>query len=84
MLFYLILQMNLKKLILPMTDKNDNAYKSIGEVAKILNLVNKKNGKLNTHQQSDFGKIFYNYQTQIFFLVIEDIMTINLFIYSKK
>ena len=32
-----------------MTDKNDNAYKSIGEVAKILNLVNKKNGKLNTH-----------------------------------
>tara|TARA_B100001996_G_scaffold363624_1_gene332048 strand:- start:139 stop:522 length:384 start_codon:yes stop_codon:yes gene_type:complete len=29
--------------------KNDNAYKSIGEVAKILNLVNKKNGKYNTH-----------------------------------
>ena len=32
-----------------MTDKNDKAYKSIGEVAKILNLVNQKNGKLNTH-----------------------------------
>ena len=32
-----------------MTDKNDNAYKSIGEVAKILNLVNKKNGRLNSH-----------------------------------
>ena len=32
-----------------MTNKNDNAYKTIGEVAKILNLVNKKNGKLNTH-----------------------------------
>ena len=32
-----------------MNDKNDNAYKSIGEVAKMLNLVNKKNGKLNTH-----------------------------------
>ena len=30
-------------------NKSDNAYKSIGEVAKILNLVNKKNGKLNTH-----------------------------------
>jgi len=29
--------------------KNENAYKSIGEVAKILDLVNKKNGKLNTH-----------------------------------
>ena len=32
-----------------MTEKNDNAYKSIGEVAKILKLVNQKNGKLNTH-----------------------------------
>ncbi len=32
-----------------MTNKNDNAYKSIGEVAKILKLINKKNGKLNTH-----------------------------------
>jgi len=29
--------------------KTDNAYKSIGEVAKILGLVNKKTGKLNTH-----------------------------------
>ena len=30
-------------------NKTDNAYKSIGEVAKILNLINKKNGNLNTH-----------------------------------
>ena len=29
--------------------KSSDAYKSISEVAKILNLVNKKNGKLNTH-----------------------------------
>ena len=29
--------------------KSDEAYKSIGEVAKILDLVNKKNGSLNTH-----------------------------------
>ena len=29
--------------------KSDDAYKSIGEVAKILDLVNKKNGSLNTH-----------------------------------
>ena len=29
--------------------KSDDAYKSIGEVARILNLVNKKNGSLNTH-----------------------------------
>ena len=32
-----------------MIHKNNNAYKSIGEVAKILNLVNKKKGTLNTH-----------------------------------
>ena len=30
-------------------NKTDTAYKSIGEVAKLLDLVNKKNGKLNTH-----------------------------------
>tara|TARA_B100000902_G_C26552075_1_gene547678 strand:- start:129 stop:506 length:378 start_codon:yes stop_codon:yes gene_type:complete len=29
--------------------KNKEAYKSIGEVAKILNLINKKKGILNTH-----------------------------------
>ena len=32
-----------------MIHKNNNAYKSIGEVAKILNLVNEKKGTLNTH-----------------------------------
>ena len=29
--------------------KSNEAYKSIGEVAKILNLINKKNGSPNTH-----------------------------------
>ena len=29
--------------------KSEDAYKSIGEVAKILDLVNKKNSSLNTH-----------------------------------
>ena len=29
--------------------KSDSAYKSIGEVAKLLNLINKKNGNPNTH-----------------------------------
>ena len=29
--------------------KSDDAYKSISEVARILELINKKNGKLNTH-----------------------------------
>ena len=32
-----------------MIHKSDTAYKSIGEVAEILNLVNKKKGTLNTH-----------------------------------
>tara|TARA_B100001769_G_scaffold262480_1_gene244945 strand:- start:510 stop:893 length:384 start_codon:yes stop_codon:yes gene_type:complete len=31
------------------TEKFDQAYKSIGEVARLLKLVNKKNGNLNTH-----------------------------------
>ncbi len=32
-----------------MINKSDKAYKSIGEVAKILDLVNNKKGTLNTH-----------------------------------
>ena len=32
-----------------MIHKKNNAYKSIGEVAKVLALVNKKKGTLNTH-----------------------------------
>ena len=32
-----------------MIKKEDNAYKSIGEVAKILKLINNNSGKLNTH-----------------------------------
>jgi DNA-binding transcriptional MerR regulator len=32
-----------------MIHKTNEAYKSIGEVAKILNLVNKRKGTLNTH-----------------------------------
>tara|TARA_B100000959_G_C14681907_1_gene500966 strand:- start:18 stop:401 length:384 start_codon:yes stop_codon:yes gene_type:complete len=40
--------------------KSDNAYKSIGEVAKILNLVNKKNGCLNTHTIRFWEKEFKN------------------------
>ena len=32
-----------------MINKTNNAYKTIGEVAELLNLKNKKNGKLNTY-----------------------------------
>ena len=46
--------------------KNDKAYKSIGEVAKILNLVNEKNGKLNTHTIRFWEKEFKNIKPLIF------------------
>ena len=37
------------KIILTKMIKSDDAYKSISEVAKILNLISKKTGKPNTH-----------------------------------
>jgi DNA-binding transcriptional MerR regulator len=44
-----------------MIHKNDSAYKSIGEVARILDLVNSKKGTLNTHTirfwESEFKQI---------------------------
>ena len=43
-----------------MNKKSNNAYKSIGEVAKILNLVNKKNGTPNTHTIRFWEKKFKN------------------------
>ena len=50
MLFYLNLQRNSKNLlIIKMSDKFDNAYKTIGEVAKILELKSNKNGIISTH-----------------------------------
>ena len=49
-----------------MNNKNDNAYKSIGEVAKILNLINKKTGKLNTHTIRFWEKEFKQIKPKIF------------------
>ena len=46
--------------------KSDDAYKSIGEVAKILNLINKKNGSLNTHTIRFWEKEFNNIKPKIF------------------
>ena len=46
--------------------KNETAYKSIGEVAKLLNLVNKKNGKLNTHTIRFWEKEFKQIKPKIF------------------
>ena len=41
-------------------------YKSIGEVAKLLNLVNKKNGKLSTHTIRFWEKEFKQIKPYVF------------------
>ena len=48
-----------------MVHKDNNAYKSIGEVAKILNLVNKKKGTLNTHTIRFWEKEFKQIKPKI-------------------
>ena len=49
-----------------MKQKLDIAYKSIGEVAKELNLVNPKTGKLNTHTIRFWEKEFKQIKPKIF------------------
>ena len=46
--------------------KTGNAYKSIGEVAKILDLINKKTGKLNTHTIRFWEKEFKQIKPKLF------------------
>jgi len=46
-------------------NKAYSAYKSIGEVARILNLVNKKNGSLNTHTIRFWEKQFKQIKPKI-------------------
>ena len=49
-----------------MKQKIDNAYKTIGEVAKALDLVNPKNGKLNTHTIRFWEKEFKQIKPKVF------------------
>ena len=49
-----------------MTKKFDNAYKTIGEVAKDLDLINPKTGKLNTHTIRFWEKEFKQIKPKIF------------------
>ena len=49
-----------------MIHKSNRAYKSIGEVAKILNLVNEKKGTLNTHTIRFWEKEFKQIKPNIF------------------
>ena len=46
--------------------ENKKTYKSISEVAKILNLVNKKNGKLSTHTIRFWEKQFKQIRPYVF------------------
>ena len=46
--------------------ENNNAYKTIGDVAKILNLVDKKTGKLSTHTIRFWEKEFKQIKPNIF------------------
>ena len=46
-------------------NKTDTAYKSIGEVAELLHLVNKKNGNLNTHTIRFWEKEFNQIRPKI-------------------
>ena len=49
-----------------MTNKNENAYKSIGEVAKLLDLINIKTGKTNTYTLRFWEKEFNQIKPKIF------------------
>ena len=47
--------------------KVDSKYKTIGQVAKILNLINKKNGSLSTHTIRFWEKEFEQIKPMIFY-----------------
>ena len=49
-----------------MDKKKDYAYKSIGEVAKLLNLINPITGKLSTHTLRFWEKEFQQIKPKIF------------------
>ena len=49
-----------------MIEKQEESYKSISEVAKILNLVNQKTGKINTHTLRYWEKHFKQIKPKIY------------------
>ena len=49
-----------------MKNKKNSTYKTIGEVAEILHLINKKNGKLITHTIRFWEKEFKQIKPKIF------------------
>ena len=67
MLFFLRLQRSLKISLITMHSLKENSkYKTIGEVAKILNLIDKKKGSLSTHTIRFWEKQFKQIKPKIF------------------
>ena len=67
MLFFLKLQRSLKISLITMNSSKENSkYKTIGEVAKILNLIDKKKGSLSTHTIRFWEKQFKQIKPKIF------------------
>ncbi len=67
MLFFLKLQRSLKISLTTMHSSRGNSkYKTIGEVAKILNLIDKKKGSLSTHTIRFWEKQFKQIKPKIF------------------
>ncbi len=67
MLFSSRLQKSLKTLlIMTLNSKGGSKYKTIGEVAKILNLIDKKKGTLSTHTIRFWEKEFKQIKPKIF------------------
>ena len=67
MLFFLNHQKNLKNLLTNMNKyKEKSKYKSIGEVAEILELINKNNGSLSTHTIRFWEKEFKQIKPKFF------------------
>ena len=67
MLFFLKLQRSLKISLIAMSSSRGNSkYKTIGEVAKILCLIDKKKGSLSTHTIRFWEKQFKQIKPKIF------------------
>ena len=49
-----------------MINKNNDAYKTISEVAELLNLINKNTGKVSTHTLRFWEREFKQIKPKIF------------------
>jgi len=66
MLFCLNPQKNWNNISIIMITKNNDAYKTISEVAKLLNLINSNTGKVSTHTLRYWEKEFKQVKPKIF------------------